>query len=101
MADNLIRIYGLLDSKAIKPNLLIYGDLSAACAKCNKIDLKLDNANCPGCNTEFKYIAFRNVKVHIPKIHKLLNEKPHIKIIDFDDYKRNEGASKAEDFLRG
>ncbi len=99
MADNLIRIYNVMDIKQVKPHLMIYGDLSASCANCNKVDLRLENTNCPECKAEFKYIAFRNPRVHIPKIHKILKEKPHIKIIDFDDFKRSEGASKAQDLL--
>jgi len=100
MADNLIRIYNILDVRKIRPNLLIHGDLSCSCANCKAMDIALNSLKCPKCGTDFKYIAFRNIKTHIPKIHKLFNGRPGISIIDFDDYKRNEGAIKAEEFLK-
>jgi len=36
----------------------------------------------------------------MPKIYKIFEERPHIKIIDFDDYNRNIGALKAQEFLK-
>ncbi len=100
MSDNLIRVYQKQDVNAIKPHLLIYGDLGGSCASCNKIDIKLESKNCPGCQTEFKYISFRNVRVHVPKILKLLEQNPALMIIDYEDYSRNIGAMKAHDFLK-
>jgi len=79
---------------------MIYGDLSGSCSKCQAIDLKMDVTVCPKCETEFKYVSFRNVKVHLPKMFKLMEERPHLGIIDYDDYKRNVGALKAEEFLK-
>jgi len=64
------------------------------------MDLNLDTAQCPACQTVFKHIAFLNVKAHMPKIQKLSAERPEIVIIDYDDYKRSLGAIKAEEFLK-
>jgi len=100
MSHKLVRIYKKYDIKEIKEHLFIYGDLSASCANCNKMDLKLDTAHCPECQTEFTYISFRNIKPHMPKVQKLLAERPHLVIVDYDDYKRNIGALKAEEFLK-
>ena len=100
MADQLIRIYQNLDVLAIKPHLMIYGDLGGTCANCQNMDVKIGMVNCPGCQTDFQFIAFRNIKTHIPKVKRIMEDHPQIKIIDFDDYKRNEGASKAENFFK-
>jgi len=99
MATKFIRVYKKLDANAIKPHLLIYGDLTGSCANCNKIDLKLEMNLCPECNTEFKYVAFRSVKSHIPKLFKLNEQRPSLTIIDYDDYVKATGKSKAEDFF--
>ncbi len=80
--------------------MLIYGDLSAACANCKKMEIKLDQTRCPSCQTEFKYIAFRNIRNHIPKMQKLLAHRSQMLIIDLDDYNRNMGALKAKEFLK-
>jgi hypothetical protein len=80
--------------------LMVYGDISAACENCHTIDLKLDMTHCPQCKTEFKFISFRNIKTHLPKVQRLFDERRAVKIVDFDDYKRNIGALKAEEFLK-
>ena len=95
-----MRIYKEMDINEIKRHLLIYGDLSAQCANCQAMDLKLDMAVCPKCEAEFKYITFRNVRNHLPKLQKINETKPDIQFVDFDDYKRTIGEIKARDFLK-
>lgn len=100
MDDKLIRIYKRIDLRQIKEKLIVYGDTSGVCANCEKMDLSLETAHCPGCHAEFSYIAFRNIKVHLPKIHKLIEQRPQVVIIDHDDFKHGLGALKAQDFLK-
>ena len=98
--QRLIRIYKNFDIQHIKSHLLIWGDLTASCSQCNSVGLKLDTAQCPQCHTDFKYIAFRNIKDHLPKIHRLIQERPDVTLVDYDDFKRLIGALKAEEFLK-
>ena len=100
MKERFFRVYKKLDIHEIKEHLLIYGDLSANCANCRAVDVKLNAENCPECHTPIKYIAFRNIRNHLPKLHKILEERPHIIFIDHDDFKRNLTAFKAEEFLK-
>ena len=100
MSEKFIRVYKKFDVREIKSHLLIYGDLSASCAGCNKMDFKLETTHCPECHAEFKYISFRNIKTHFPKIQKLTSERPDLIIIDYDDYIRSVGAMKAQEFLK-
>ncbi len=100
MNEKLIRVYKKFDINTIKKHLLIYGDLSANCANCNEIGIKLDMPKCPKCATEFKYVAFRNVKTNLPKMNKLTAQRPSLNIIDIDDYQRSVAALKAEEFLK-
>jgi len=100
MSQKFIRIYKKLDLNEIKKHLLIYGDLSAQCADCQTMDLKLDMTACPKCGTAFKYIAFCNVRNHLPKLQKINDERPEVLFVDFEDYKRHIGELKARDFLR-
>ena len=95
-----IRVYQDININEIKTHLMIYGDLAASCANCGEMDFKLDIVACPKCKTEFKFIAFRNIKVHWPKVARLFEDRPHWKIVDFDDYSRILGATKAFDFLK-
>ena len=95
-----LRVYKGLDINDVKEHLLVYGDLSANCANCQAIDIKLDALKCPTCQTEFRYIAFRNVRNHLPKLHRLSEERPQITLVDYDDFSRLWGALKAENFLK-
>ena len=100
MQDKLVRIYQQKDVHAIKPNLLIYGDVSGQCANCDETDIKFDMKACPKCAAIFRYITFRNIRVHMPKVYKIFEERPELSIVEFDDYKRNLGAAKAHDFFK-
>ena len=64
------------------------------------MDLKLEMPQCPHCHCDFKYIAFQNIKDHLPKMLKLAGERPDIVFIDYDDFKRTEGALRAEELLK-
>lgn len=100
MSQRFIRVYQNLDIYDIKKHLLIYGDLSANCANCQTLDIKLNENFCPSCKTEFKYIGFRNIKHHLPKLVKLNAERPSVTLVDYDDFARLLGALKAEEFLK-
>jgi hypothetical protein len=100
MSEKFVRIYRKIDMNAIKDHVMLYGDISANCGKCNAFNIKLEMTRCPECGTEFKYIAFRNIAVHMPKVQKLAEERPQVLMVDYDDYKRNIGAVKAENFLK-
>ena len=100
MNEKFVRVYKKLDFHHVRDHLLIYGDLSASCSKCKALDIKLDAAQCPSCKTEFNYIAFRNVKQHLPKLQKISQERPDVQMVDFEDYTRIHGQLKAEEFLK-
>ncbi len=98
MAKKFIRVYKKIDFQDVREHTLIYGDLSASCSKCNALDIKLTAPICPECRTDFKYIAFRNVTHHLPKMEKMITENPYISLIDFEDYKRGLAEKKSEEF---
>ncbi|MBF0479036.1 MAG: hypothetical protein HQL26_06100 [Candidatus Omnitrophica bacterium] len=97
--SQLIRTYKKYDVNEVKAHLMIYGDLAAQCANCSELNVKLDMHQCPHCKTEYKYIAFRNVLTNMPKLHKIVEQRPSLQIIDHDDYKRHIGASKAQELF--
>lgn len=100
MQKKFIRVYKEMDLLEIKEHLLIYGDLAANCANCQEIDIKLDVISCPKCKNDFRYIAFRNIRNHLPKLTKILQDKPYMVFVDYDDFARMWGAHKAQEFLR-
>ena len=100
MSEQFIRVYKCMDVAEIKQNLLVYGDISGSCSNCKAISIKLDAVECPDCKAKFNYIAFRNIKSHLPKLPRVLGERPYLAIIDFEDYSRNLGKSKAEDLFK-
>ena len=78
---------------------MTYGMLTGMCANCKDMDVKLDHLKCPACGNEFKYIAFQNVKDHMPKMLRIACDRPNIIFIDYDDFKKLEGEEKAKGIL--
>jgi hypothetical protein len=99
MPKQMIRVYHSLEFDDVKEHLLEYGVLSGICAKCKAMDLKLNDRLCSKCGTEFKYVAFQNIREHLPKMIKLHAERPSIQFVDHQDFKRIEGEMKARSIL--
>ncbi len=100
MIEQFLRVYQKLDIKDIREHLIVCGDLSSNCEKCKAINIRIDAASCPECRTEFKYISFRNIKSHWPKIPKILEARPQVVFIDYEDYVRITGSLKAKEFFK-
>jgi len=100
MSEKCLRVFQKLDLNDIKKHLIVYGDLSASCESCQEVNIKFGTAVCPGCKAEFKYAAFRNIKQHLPKVYKLFEERPSLRIVDYDDFKKAYASKKAEDLLK-
>lgn len=99
MSDQFLRFYHKIDLKQVKDHLMFYGALSGICAKCNHMNVKLEDHQCGGCGTAFKFVAFQNVKENKPKMVKLAAQRPSMQFVDYDDFKRLDGESKARSIL--
>ena len=99
MPERFLRIYKKYHLDEVKTHLLAYGALSGSCASCKEMDVRLDAVQCPACKTEFKYIAFQNVRDHMPKMLRIAQERPQLTFVDYDDFKRLEGEEKARGIL--
>ena len=94
-----MRLYHHLEFDEVKSHTLEYGALSGICSKCKAMSLKLDMTACPECGTPFKYIAFQNMREHLPKMLRIMGERPGIFFIEHQDFKRIEGEQKARAIL--
>ncbi len=99
MSKKYFRVYTRLDVQEVRAHLLIYGDLAGQCAACRRMDIPLEAGACPECRTEFRYLAFRRVRQHLPKLVRILEERPELVVVDYDDFRRNTGLLKAEELL--
>ncbi len=68
MSQKYLRMYKPFYLDEVKSHLLTYGALSGMCANCKNMDVKLDTLKCLECGNDFKYIAFQNIKEHMPKM---------------------------------
>ena len=98
--QKLLRVYKPFDVNTVKEHVLVYGDLSGQCGNCQNMDVKIETVSCPNCRTNFRYIAFRNVAHHMPKIVNIAANRQDLTIIDYDDYNRTLAAKKAEDLFK-
>ena len=99
MPARFLRIYKKFYLDEVKAHLMSYGALSGICANCRHMDVKLEDLKCPGCSTEFKYIAFQHIKDHLPKMLRVADQRPTIIFVDHDDFKRLEGEERAKGIL--
>ncbi len=97
--ERYIRVYRKYYFDELKAHTRLYGALSGSCSACKHLDLKLDATQCPSCHTPFKFIAFMNIKEHLPKMKRLAQERPDVVFIDYDDFKKTEGEEKARNIL--
>ncbi len=100
MNPKFIRVYRKHDLDDIKEHLLICGELSASCSKCSHMGLKVEIPQCPECLTEFRYVAFRNIRENMAKMLKLIESRKELVIVDFDDFKKMTGEAKAQEFFK-
>lgn len=94
-----IRVYEHLVFEEIKEHALEYGALSGVCAKCKTMNIRLEDPACPSCKTAFNYIAFQNIREHLPKMLRLQDIRRGVRFIDYQDFKRIEGELKARSIL--
>lgn len=100
MNDKLLRIYKRFYIDEVKTHALVCGDLTASCSHCNALGLKLDAKTCPECHTPFKYVTFRSLSGNMPKIIKIIESRPDLCVLDYEDYKKATGALRAEDLFK-
>ena len=81
-------------------NLMTPEGVATFTAQWKNMDVKIDTPKCPECGNEFKYIAFQNIKDHMPKMLRVVQERPNIIFVDYDDFKKIEGEEKAKDIFR-
>ena len=55
--------------------------------------------HCPACRTDFRFLAFRNIRSHLPKMPRIKHERPYLTFVDYEDYSRMIGALKARELL--
>ncbi len=99
MSERFLRIYKKFYIDEVKSHLMTYGMLTGMCANCKDMDAKLEHLKCTACGNEFKYIAFQNVKDHMPKMLRIAAERPNVIFVDYDDFKKIEGEEKAKGIL--
>lgn len=100
MSVTYLRVYQKCDYSDVEKHLLVFGDLTGSCESCKAINIKLESNICPECKTEFKYLSFRHVKSNYPKIQKMSEQRPSLKIIDYDDYVKGKSGGKFNDLFK-
>ncbi len=93
--SKLIRVWKELSAEDISKHLLIVGASAGDCSNCKELGISYATAkSCPNCKTQFKYICSR-----AGEIKKIKQKRPDLIFIDFEDYKKSTGFSKAQELL--
>lgn len=103
MTTHYIRIWQPANVEQIKEHLMIAGDLSSDCAKCQEVGLNLTDRSCSNCGTDFLFIASRQAtganKGAGKTVARIKDRRPDLTFIDYEDFKQLTGKKSAEDFF--
>ncbi len=100
-----IRVWQPCEVENITKHLMIVGDVTADCASCRALGIDYANVhNCPGCGTNFHFIASRNTgkldKGRGGTVKRIKDRRPDLTFIDYEDYKEITGKQQARNFFK-
>lgn len=99
------RIWKIFDVDEVSRHLMIMGDLAADCANCKELGLDpWKSKACPKCHTPFRFFASRRTANHPgERFHlarRVMESRPDLQMIDYDDYQKAIGHQKVKDFFK-
>ncbi len=105
MPKGFIKVWKELDTDDVAKHLCLVSLSTASCANCGKFGLDYSAVKaCPGCNSEFKYISFRiNPDEKSQEgilVRKIIQMRPDLTLISYDDYQRLVNKAKAKDLFK-
>ena len=96
-----LRIWRPCNVDEITKHLVIVGDVTANCASCRELGIEYAQVKtCPKCGTDFKFIAARNAGKIGGTVKRIINRRPDLTFIDYDDYKGITGKQQARDLFK-
>ena len=100
-----LRIWQMFDIQEVGQHLLILGDVVGDCANCRELGIDPWKATeCPRCRTPFQFIASRRLATHpgerFQLARRILEQRPSLQMIDYEDYQKTLGSQKAKEFFR-
>lgn len=101
-----LRVWKQFSVEEIQKSLIIVGDLTSDCANCKEVGLPVDKiTTCPNCGITFRFVTSRQAAGNAPTryrdVHRITSRRPDLIFIDYDDYKKLTGKSKAYEILGG
>ena len=101
-----IRVWKQFSLDEIKDSLLIVGELTSDCGRCKEVGLSVDHSkSCPHCGAAFRFVTSRQAAGSVPNhyrgVGRITSRRPDLIFIEYDDYKRSTGKSKAYEMLGG
>ena len=100
-----IRVWQPVEVGNITKHLMIVGDVTADCANCRALGIDYaQTRKCPGCGTEFLFIASRNTgrldRSRGGTVKRIKDRRSDLTFIDYEDYKEITGKQQARDFFK-
>lgn len=106
MGIDFIRLWVQEDVEAIAKHLLIAGQTASQCGNCKELGLDFSQAkSCPKCQTEFRYLTSRFAAGQASDryfwVKRMIEKRPELKVIDYDDFHKTLARIKAKQFFNG
>ncbi|MDP8260223.1 MAG: hypothetical protein P9L96_04395 [Candidatus Gygaella obscura] len=101
MNTRFLRVWKELDLNDVKEHIAILGIKSAICQKCKNNIADLSKGKCDSCNSQIKYITFRQEIVEDPSFFvKLKVWRKQFICVDYKDYNNMTARMKAEEIFK-
>ena len=100
-----LRVWQPFDLRDVEEHLIVLGDCSGNCAKCRELGIDpWVEKECPACHTKFTYITTRRFATHPAErfrfARRVLENRPDLRLVDYEDYQKAVGSRKAKDFFK-
>jgi len=90
MPQYYLRVGREMDYDDVTKHLLVVGDLTGDCFSCRAFGIDYNREKyCPGCKTDFKYIAYRKepALINSASIARICQKRPDLTYVEYWDIK--------------
>ncbi len=103
MKKILVRVAEERDLETLKKHLIVVGELTGECFACRHVGIDYGREKyCPGCGTEFRYIASRKKATdnNTALLARLAQKRPDLSYVEYQDIKDVTDRQKAREIFK-
>ena len=103
MKKIIVRVAQEHDFETLSGHLIVVGELTGECFACHHVGIDYSREKyCPGCKTDFRYIASRHKasENNSGLLARLTQRRPDLTYVEYQDIKDTSDRQKARDIFK-